>query len=631
MDTVIPVEIEACRDPGKDPASPILQGFTRDISAGGMCIEVKSLNPETEKIRLDPGSVLSISIDPPFSRHAIKALARVAWMRRQAQPLPARILIGIAYTRIDDKAQQRLFKYANRLVWLPRLAAVAGLLMLGLLIGLFVNNQKLVSENRALVTRLVEGAEKKSFVASELYEIQKKKSTFETDLKKADVKIKSLEASIASCTDENLLQKSGFQKELETSLLAQRDIADKLKALQGSAQKLEATYRSLRETEKLTATTALRHMVEWIKSHQNLRTGLVASYEGDAALEDWAFTYDQSLACQTYLLFNDTESARRILSFYDTKASKVEGGYVNAYHAGDGSAVEGTVHTGPNIWIGLAAAQYENKMKDGQFLDLAKGVAAWVTAMQDPEGGIKGGPLVGWYSTEHNLDAYAFLQMMHRLTGDASYQTAARKSLEWIKKYAYSIKEKRMNRGKGDATIATDTFSWAVAAIGPKTLEQMDFDPEAIVQFAEERCGVSVNYKQPSGKMATAQGFDFAKAENIGRGGVISTEWTAQMIVTYQILSDHFKGSGDLNKAELYSKKADFYLNELQKLIITSPSRTGQGRGCLPYASIDNVDTGHGWRTPKGIRTGSVSATAYGIFAWVGYNPFDLEHRKEVH
>ncbi len=59
-------------------------------------------------------------------------------------------------------------------------------------------------------------------------------------------------------------------------------------------------------------------------------------------------------------------------------------------------------------------------------------------------------------------------------------------------------------------------------------------------------------------------------------------------------------------------------------MIITSPSKMGQGRGCLPYASQDNVDTGHGWRSPKGRSTGSVAGTAYAIFAWSDYNPFDL-------
>ena len=128
-----------------------------------------------------------------------------------------------------------------------------------------------------------------------------------------------------------------------------------------------------------------------------------------------------------------------------------------------------------------------------------------------------------------------------------------------------------------------------------------------------------------------ATGFDFAKAQNLGRGGIISCEWTAQGIVTYQVLSRYYDLLGNQEKAVFYREKADFYLNELQKLIITSPSRTGQGRGCLPYASLDNVETGHGWRTPRGRRTGSVSGTAYGIFSWVGYNPFDLDNNKEIH
>ncbi|OGW81539.1 MAG: hypothetical protein A3C47_01935 [Omnitrophica bacterium RIFCSPHIGHO2_02_FULL_51_18] len=630
MTTVFPVEIQGFRENGKDPALPLLQGFTRDISAGGMCIEIKSAQHEIENLIRGPNAHVSLAIEPPFARHPIRAVARVAWFRKQGDWQPARYLIGVTYTRIDATAQRRLFKYAQRLVWVPRVMALAGLLMLAAIGFLFLNNQQLVLENKRLVDRMVEGAEKKSVVASELQELARKKSSLEKSLQKSQDRIKELESLITAYKDENLSQKKAFQKELESSLLAQRELAEKLKNLQGTAEKLQETYRSLEETEKLTATTALRHMVEWIRSHQNLRTGLVASFEGDAALEDWAFSYDQSLACQTYLLFNDPESAKRILSFYGSKAEKEDGAYYNAYHAGDGSPVERTVHVGPNLWIGIAALQYENKMKDGRFMGIAKSVADWVIRMQDEEGGLKGGPAVSWYSTEHNLDAYAFLQMMHRITGEAQYEAASKKVLAWVKKYAYSVKEKRMNRGKGDATIATDTFSWAIAAIGPETLQVIEFDPEAIIQFAEEHCEVSVSYKRSSGKTAAARGFDFAKAENIGRGGVISTEWTAQMIVTYQILSDYFKASGYPEKEAVYSQKANLYLNELQKLIITSPSRTGQGRGCLPYASIDNVDTGHGWRTPKGRRTGSVAGTAYGIFAWVGYNPFDLDNKKAV-
>jgi hypothetical protein len=57
---------------------------------------------------------------------------------------------------------------------------------------------------------------------------------------------------------------------------------------------------------------------------------------------------------------------------------------------------------------------------------------------------------------------------------------------------------------------------------------------------------------------------------------------------------------------------------------MSSPSPSGQGENCLPYASQDFVDTGHGWYTPKGKDTGSVSGTTYTIFAYYNYNPLEF-------
>ena len=60
-------------------------------------------------------------------------------------------------------------------------------------------------------------------------------------------------------------------------------------------------------------------------------------------------------------------------------------------------------------------------------------------------------------------------------------------------------------------------------------------------------------------------------------------------------------------------------------MLISSSSASGQGEGCLPYATQDNVDTGHGWMTPQGSHTGSVSGTAYTLFAYYGFNPLELK------
>ena len=218
-----------------------------------------------------------------------------------------------------------------------------------------------------------------------------------------------------------------------------------------------------------------------------------------------------------------------------------------------------------------------------------------------------------------------FLICLLNFTGDKRYIQQKDQTLKWLKDTVYSMEEKRMNRGKGDATIATDTMAWAIAAIGPKILLKNSMDPDAMIKFAEDHCAVKVKFKRSDGKTVNVSGFDFSKAQNLARGGIVSPEWTAQMIVTYYIMADYYTTLNDNAKADQFRKKGEYYLNNLDKMVISSPSKSGQGAGCLPYASSPNADTGHGWRTPKGKDTGSVAGTGYTLFAHKDFNPLAFE------
>jgi len=111
----------------------------------------------------------------------------------------------------------------------------------------------------------------------------------------------------------------------------------------------------------------------------------------------------------------------------------------------------------------------------------------------------------------------------------------------------------------------------------------------------------------------------------MSKGGIVSTEWTSQMIVSFRVMADYYKKNGDFNKVKYYDKKADFYLSEIEKMIISSPSKAGQGQACLPYATQDDVDTGHGWKIAQGTKTASTASTAYIVFTKYNYNPLVLE------
>jgi hypothetical protein len=150
--------------------------------------------------------------------------------------------------------------------------------------------------------------------------------------------------------------------------------------------------------------------------------------------------------------------------------------------------------------------------------------------------------------------------------------------------------------------------------------------PDKIIEFAEENCVVEVPSIGPSGETIRIKGFDFAPQRHLSRGGVISTEWTAQMILSFKIMADYYKKKDMLGKAKVYDQKANEYMVDLCTLIISSASPSGQGEGCLPYASAASVDTGHGWTTPSGRKTGAVSGTVYTLFAYYNYNPLELEN-----
>jgi hypothetical protein len=96
------------------------------------------------------------------------------------------------------------------------------------------------------------------------------------------------------------------------------------------------------------------------------------------------------------------------------------------------------------------------------------------------------------------------------------------------------------------------------------------------------------------------------------------------MVISFRIMEEFYNKKGMTAKARGYKNKADEYLSSLGNMIISSPSPSGQGESCLPYATQEFVDTGHGWLTPKGKSTGSLAGTAYTFFAHNNYNPLEI-------
>ena len=671
------------------------QGFTRDISEGGMCLDAKNLSDEDSELVSRKWPRLSLTIDIPVLGHLVKTKVKVMWVKKDDSDNERNnYFIGVSYLDINPKDKRKIINYARRLKYLPRLAvALLFLMFLGIAVLSFYHIQAR-KDNKVLVDQLVSVSEVKSDLEKRLNELKTRKEMLESKLVKSAESAVGLKQRIADIEKRLTDEKKRLEQKLESALDQQKDLEKKMADLSAneiasgemaykvtesrltglsatiellrielseitkkadlekkdlntkldSLQRTNATLQGqidLTQTDEILleeqlaqvklksgeiAQASIDKMLQWLKIHQTRKTGLVLSYEGDRDLKDWGFTYDQALACQAFLILGERERAKDILEFFLNRAQRLGGLFYNAYDVKIGTPCECIVHSGPNMWIAIAACQYTYRTKDDRFLRLAEGIASEMILMQNAstDGSIKGGPDTDWVSTEHNLDAYALFNMLYDLTVEDKYKQAASVALVWLETAGYNKQEGRFLRGRGDATIATDTFSWAIAAIGPATLAKNNMDPDGIMEFAEKECRVEAKFYRPEGRTVDVTGFDFAKAQNIGRGGIVSTEWTAQMVVAFKIMADYYRDKGDIEKESIYRLKAEYYLSQLGKMVVSSPSPTGQGEGCLPYASMDNVKTGHGWRVANGRRTGSVSGTAYYIFAYEDYNPLEL-------
>lgn len=633
LDTVFPVQFRLLGLNGNSFLSDWLQGFTNDVGKGGICLRANKLNHALVQLLQNHQATLFLEIEMPFRREAISAKATVAWLK-QIGVSGENYHIGLKYEQINLLERNRIMRYAwAKKLFVPAALSLIVLFGLGLALGSYLN-LKLIHGNKALIGQLVTILQDSSVAKQKIKQISKERSDLQLKIQTLELQTKTIEGEKAAIGERAKLAETKTSDMIKAFNQQIAQIVQEKNVLQEQLISLQNTENSVTEDllrldkRKVSLTQAnFDKMYRWLKIHQNHRSGLVISFEGDADISGWAFTYDQALVLQAYANFADYERARKILDFYANKARKIDGLFLNAYYANDGAPAEFTVHSGPNIWLGIAVLQFSQQSQDNRYLYLAEEIAQAIINLQkqDREGGIRGGPQTEWYATEHNLDAYAFFNMLYKITKKESYLEARDTVLNWLVSNTYNKADAPIIRGKGDATIATDTYAWSVAAIGPEKLEQLGMNADQIMEFAETNCAKEVSYTRPEGQTIKIKGFDFAPQRHLARGGVVSSEWTAQMVLSYKIMADFYHRRGMIAKARAYEAKADEYLAALYNMIISSPSPSGQGEGCLPYASSDAADTGHGWSTPKGKTTGSVAGTSYTIFAYYNYNPLELK------
>lgn len=198
----------------------------------------------------------------------------------------------------------------------------------------------------------------------------------------------------------------------------------------------------------------LDHMMDRYFQGSTLR--LIQSYVPTHALNlgDTGFTYDNAATVIALLQRSPADDMTRAnilgnsLVYAQTNDPIGDGRIRDAYHtdpfilSGGAVSIESAgTQTGNMAWTRLALSHLYAKTNTEAFLAAALGIGNWIqTNTYDTRsaGGYTGGfnsnlqPEL-YKSTEHNIDVYAFFNMLATFTGDQSWTTNAQYALTFIK------------------------------------------------------------------------------------------------------------------------------------------------------------------------------------------------------
>lgn len=115
LSTVFPIEFQVV-DEGKNAVSHIFQGFTKNVSRVGMCIEAKT-EKGLDLFKFTPGETrLKLIINIPTAV-ATASYSTVRWIKKVPRHLLDSYLFGVGYDEIESDNQKMIERHV---LWLHR-------------------------------------------------------------------------------------------------------------------------------------------------------------------------------------------------------------------------------------------------------------------------------------------------------------------------------------------------------------------------------------------------------------------------------------------------------------------------------------------------------------------------------
>ena len=114
LDSIFPIEFRKIEG---DKLGALHEGFTKDISRNGICLEVKALHGKQIEDLVPGQTKLRLTINMPLHSEPIEAIGVVKWIQKLEGPSVDKYSMGIFYDNIKDADASHIIKYS---LWLYR-------------------------------------------------------------------------------------------------------------------------------------------------------------------------------------------------------------------------------------------------------------------------------------------------------------------------------------------------------------------------------------------------------------------------------------------------------------------------------------------------------------------------------
>jgi len=264
-----------------------------------------------------------------------------------------------------------------------------------------------------------------------------------------------------------------------------------------------------------------------------------------------AYTYDQALSIMAFLAEKNVARARRIAdamvhaqafdrTYHDgrlrnayaagpveARPVKLPGYWDNAQRSWIEDSYQDGSATGNNAWAGLALLKVAAATSDVKYAEAARGIGRFLIDVVKPYGGFRGGfegfddhpETLGWKSTEHNIDAAAFLRALDKRYPNQGFVEGANAASKFVDSMWDG--DHYLTGTLPDGKTPNGSFS----SLDAQTFAAL-FDPSALARGKQSLAYLERLHGVPGG-------FDYSDAK-----AGIWLEGTAQAALAYDILGE---------------------------------------------------------------------------------------------